>query len=49
MKKEFLIGDLDIGLSYEVNLKNEAIKKLSYIKKNSDNFVVVLQKLETIQ
>jgi hypothetical protein len=49
MKKEFLIGNLDTGLSYEVNLKNEVIKKLGHIKKNGDNFVVVLQKLETIQ
>ena len=49
MKKEFLIGNLDTGLSYEVNLKNEVIKKLSHIKMNGDNFSVVLQKIETIQ
>jgi hypothetical protein len=49
MKKEFLICYLDTGLSYEVNLKNEVIKKLSHIKMNGDNFSVVLQKIETIQ
>ena len=33
MKKEFLINNLDTGLSYEVNLKNEVIKKISHIKR----------------